>query len=71
MKTNYDIIIVGGGPSGSMSAYEVAKAGYDVCILEKTKKIGHPVRCGEAVGQSGLAQFFKPKDSWIKSYSRF
>ena len=67
MKNNYDIIIVGGGPSGSMSAYEIAKAGYSVCILEKTKKIGSPVRCGEAVGQSGLAQFFEPKERWIKS----
>ena len=67
MKNNYDVIIVGGGPSGSMSAYQIAKSGFSVCILEKTKKIGSPVRCGEAVGQSGLLQFFEPKKNWVKS----
>ena len=30
----YDVIVVGGGPSGSMAAIEVAKAGFSVCILE-------------------------------------
>ena len=58
MKNNYDVIIVGGGPSGSMSAIEIAKAGYSVCILEKDRDIGMPVRCGEAIGYTGLTQFF-------------
>ena len=61
MKNNYDVIVVGGGPSGSMSAIEIAKAGYSVCILEKDRDIGMPVRCGEAIGYTGLTQFFPPK----------
>ena len=67
MKNNYDVIIVGGGPSGSMSAIEIAKAGYSVCILEKDRDIGMPVRCGEAIGYTGLTQFFSPKSEWIAS----
>ena len=55
----YDVIVVGGGPSGSMAAIEVAKAGFSVCILEKDRDIGTPVRCGEAIGYTGLNQFFK------------
>ena len=39
MKNNYDVIVVGGGPSGSMSAIDIAKAGYSVCILEKDRDI--------------------------------
>jgi len=67
IKDNYDVIIVGGGPAGSMSAIEIAKAGYSVCILEKDREIGTPVRCGEAIGHTGLNQFFKPEKKWIAS----
>ena len=67
MKASYDVVIVGGGPSGSMAAIEIAKAGYSVCILEKDRDIGMPVRCGEAIGYTGLTQFFKPKKNWIAS----
>ena len=65
MQKKYDVIIVGGGPSGSMAAMEIAKANLKVCILEKNRDIGPPVRCGEAIGFSGLNKFFKPKDSWV------
>ena len=67
MKKKYDIIVVGGGPTGSMAALEAAKAGCSVCVLEKTRDIGYPVRCGEAVGHSGLIQFMNPKKNWIAS----
>ena len=67
MKSSYDVIVVGGGPGGSMAAWEVAKAGYSVCLLEKDRDIGYPVRCGEAIGEAALRQFVEPKDSWIAS----
>tara|TARA_Y100000590_G_C15702491_1_gene1007337 strand:- start:809 stop:1987 length:1179 start_codon:yes stop_codon:yes gene_type:complete len=67
MKKEYDVIIVGGGPSGSMAAIEIAKANLSVCILDRKTEIGSPVRCGEAIGFSGLNNFFKPKSSWIAS----
>ena len=67
MKKKYDIIVVGGGPTGSMAAFEAARAGTSVCVLEKTRDIGYPVRCGEAVGHSGLMQFTNPKKNWIAS----
>ena len=68
MKSNYDVVIVGGGPSGSMASIEIAKAGFSVCILEKDRDIGMPVRCGEAIGENALKQFIIPKDSWIAEY---
>ena len=34
IKSFYDVIVVGGGPSGSMAAYEIAKAGYSVCVFD-------------------------------------
>ena len=65
MKSNYDVVVVGGGPSGSMAAWEAAKGGASVCLLEKDRDIGYPVRCGEAAGESGIKKFVKIKDSWI------
>ncbi len=68
MHKFYDVVVVGGGPAGSMAALEIAKAGNSVCVLEKTRDIGYPVRCGEAIGYTGLHQFIKPKKTWIASH---
>ena len=65
MNSKYDIVIVGGGPGGSMAALHAAKNGADVCLLEKTRDIGYPVRCGEAMGEGAIKQFFEPKKTWI------
>ncbi len=65
MKDRYDVVVVGGGPSGSMAAKIASKGGASVCILEKDRDIGYPVRCGEAVGELGLKQFVEIKESWI------
>ena len=67
MRDNYDVVVVGGGPGGSMAALEAAKAGLSVCLLDKDRDIGYPVRCGEAIGDAALRQFVDPKDSWIAS----
>jgi len=63
--TDYDVIVVGGGPAGSMAAHAVASAGAKVIMLEKDRDIGYPVRCGEAVSDAGLRQFVEPRAEWI------
>ncbi len=65
MQHSYDVVIVGGGPAGSMAAWETAKGGATVCLLEKDRDIGYPVRCGEAAGESGIKQFVDIKESWV------
>ena len=65
LQNKYDVVVVGGGPAGSMAAWEAAKGGVSVCMLEKDRDIGYPVHCGEAAGESGLRQFVEIEDSWI------
>jgi len=34
-RTHYEVIVVGGGPAGETAAYELARRGLDVLLLEK------------------------------------
>lgn len=65
MKSEYDIIVVGGGPAGSIAAKFAAEQGVSVLMLEKDRDIGYPVRCGEAVSMAGLEEFIEPDPKWI------
>ena len=65
MKNNYDVVIAGAGPAGSMAALEAAKSGLSVCLLEKTSRVGSKVRCGEAMSRGALEFFFKIEDRWV------
>jgi digeranylgeranylglycerophospholipid reductase len=50
----YDVVIVGAGPAGSMTAKWAAKGGVRVLMIEKRQEIGSPVRCGEGISRSWL-----------------
>jgi len=43
----YDVIVVGAGPAGSTTAKYAASGGAKTLILEKRKRVGVPVQCGE------------------------
>ncbi|GBE18322.1 putative oxidoreductase/MT0587 [archaeon BMS3Abin16] len=51
----YDVVVIGAGPAGSMTARDLARGGASVLLVEKRPEIGMPVRCGEATGIPGLA----------------
>ena len=34
-NTDFDVIVVGGGPSGATAAHEIALAGHSVLLLER------------------------------------
>ncbi len=67
MKKEYDIIVVGAGPAGSMAARFAAEQGVSVLMLEKDRDVGYPVRCGEAISRAGVEEFITPNDKWINA----
>ncbi|MDR3625549.1 MAG: NAD(P)/FAD-dependent oxidoreductase [Ignavibacteriaceae bacterium] len=68
MKTNYDIIVVGAGPAGSIAARYAAEQGVSVLILEKDRDVGYPVRCGEAISKAGVEEFIPSDEKWIAAH---
>ncbi len=54
MSPDYDVIVVGAGPAGSMTAKHAAKKGARVLMIEKRQEIGASLRCAEGVNRKGL-----------------
>jgi digeranylgeranylglycerophospholipid reductase len=65
MRSRYDVIVVGAGPGGSITAKTCAEAGLNVLLIEKRQEIGDPVRCAEGLGKEGLMRHIKPDSRWI------
>ncbi len=64
-KQHFDVIIVGAGPAGSVTARFAAQNGASVLMLERDREPGIPVRCAEAVSHQGLLPFIEPDKRWI------
>jgi len=66
MTTECDVIVVGAGPAGCMSAWQAAQNGARVVLLEKDREAGAPVRCAEGVGEMEFRRLFPdPPATWI------
>ncbi|MGH9070060.1 MAG: geranylgeranyl reductase family protein [Acidimicrobiales bacterium] len=52
---NYDVLIVGGGPSGSACGYWLADAGWDVCVIER-KHFPREKTCGDGLTPRAVRQ---------------
>ncbi len=46
---DYDVLIAGAGPAGSMTAWKLAERDIKVLMVDKKREIGVPVRCAEYI----------------------
>ena len=64
MANDFDVVVVGAGPAGSLTAQYAAMAGLSVAVIERRKKVGEPVQCGEFVpGPEETMDMFTKYDS--------
>ena len=54
MRTDYDVIIIGGGPNGLATGAYLAKAGQKVLVIERTYEMGG----GLATEQPAMGGFY-------------
>jgi digeranylgeranylglycerophospholipid reductase len=68
---HYDVIIVGAGPAGSSAAYQAAKNGVKVALIEKEDSIAETVRTSGVTWIKNIKEFGIPNDCFnpIKNYS--
>ena len=76
-KEKCDVLVIGAGPSGTVAASIVHKAGYSVKIVEKLKfprfVIGESLlpRCMEALTEAGFVEAVKEKKFQEKFGAKF
>jgi len=62
-----DVLVVGAGPAGSMTAKTAADNCVDVILIDRNKLIGQPVRCAEGINKFLFRDTgIKKKDSFIE-----
>jgi digeranylgeranylglycerophospholipid reductase len=57
----YDLVVVGAGPAGSMTAMVAAEGGLEVLLIDRELEIGTPDKCGEFLPSIGEMRSLAPE----------
>ena len=68
MKT-FDVAVIGAGPVGSFTAYQLTDRGFKVCLLEKKKEIGKAVICAGVISKQAFKRFDLPTESVLGRFN--
>lgn len=63
----HDAIVIGAGPTGCYTAYQLAEEGFDVLVLEKNGSFTYPPVCTGIIGIEAFERFNLPEDSILSS----
>jgi geranylgeranyl reductase family protein len=63
MMKKYDVAVVGAGPIGSYTAYQLADKGFDVCLLDEKENIGEDVICAGVISKQAFKRYDLPSKS--------
>lgn len=64
-----DVVIVGAGPAGSMTARGLAEQGHDVVVLEEHQETGLPAHCTGLLGMEAFDEFDLPRQTILSRAS--
>jgi digeranylgeranylglycerophospholipid reductase len=63
----FDVVVVGSGPAGSVTARFAAQAGAKALMIERRAEVGVPVLCGEGISQKVDAYKLLEGNRWMAS----
>lgn len=71
VRHDFDLVVVGGGPAGSSAAFEAARRGIRVAVVEKEGAVAETVRTSGVTWIQSIDEFGIPRDCFnpIKHYS--
>jgi digeranylgeranylglycerophospholipid reductase len=58
-----DVVVIGAGPAGALTARRLAERGHDVVMLEEHAAVGTPVHCTGLLGLEAFAEFDLPRET--------
>jgi len=61
----YDVVVVGAGPIGSYTAYQLAEVGFEVVLIEEDDEVGKDVICTGVIGTEAFERFDLPQRAII------
>ncbi|MDH4210744.1 MAG: NAD(P)/FAD-dependent oxidoreductase [candidate division WOR-3 bacterium] len=67
MKGRFDVVVIGAGPVGSHTAYQLADRGLNICLIDKKKKIGAGSICAGVIGKEAFERYDLPSDTVLRS----
>lgn len=65
-EESYDVVVVGAGPAGSVTARTAAENGLNVLLIERNAEIGVPVKCGEGVSRD-IEKYVDIDPRWVST----
>ncbi len=63
----YDVIVIGAGPAGSMTAHLIAENGFKTLLCEEHNSIGTPVHCTGKLSTHAFQDFSLPRETILNS----
>lgn len=67
----YDVAVIGAGPSGAQTAFRLAEAGWKVAVFEEDAKPGLPVHCTGIVSAECYERYQLPESLVIRPITSF
>jgi geranylgeranyl reductase family protein len=68
--SNFEVIVVGAGPAGSLAAANLAAAGHDVALVDENEGPRSRIICSGIIGLEAFAHFDLPRESIVDSILR-
>jgi len=71
MKKKYDVAVIGAGPIGSYTAYQLCDKGFAVCVLDEKVNIGADVICTGIISKEAFKRYDLPTKSILSRIDSF